>query len=210
MIVGVLDYNAGNLTSVKSALKYLTSEDKNSNFFVSDNPEELLKSDKLIFPGVGQAENAMLNLKQKNLDTMLKDFVKKGKLLLGICLGNQIILETSEENNTECLGLIKGEVKLFPKDLGMKVPQIGWNSVEIVSDNQNAKKLFSGIPKDSSFYFVHSYYTKPKNINDVVATTKYGIDFVSVINRENIFSTQFHPEKSGKSGLKLLDNFLRM
>ncbi len=199
MITGVVDYKAGNLKSIENALKNL-----NANFIISDNPEKLKNCDKLIFPGVGQASSAMKNLAKYGLDQFLKEYAKKGNPLLGICLGTQIILTWSEEGNAECLNIIEGKVKLFDKNMGLKIPQIGWNTVHYIKQHY----IFKNIPDNSSFYFVHSYYPDVKK-EFVIGECEYGITFSCAISKDNICAVQFHPEKSGRHGLKLMDNFLK-
>jgi len=201
-MISVVDYDAGNLKSVETALKYLDAD-----FIITRSAGELLSSDKVIFPGVGEASHAMSVLKKYSLDKALVDFASSGRPLLGICLGCQILLESSEEGNTELLGIIPGTVKRFPSDIcsssGLKIPQIGWNTVE--HDNS---ELFDGIPQESSFYFVHSYYLPVSDYT--VGKSSYGIDFSAAVRKGNVWGTQFHPEKSGEKGLKLLDNFLKL
>lgn len=202
-MITVVDYEAGNLTSVETALKYLETE-----FRVSSDPEVVLRSDKVIFPGVGEARHAMGILKERGLDEALVTFASSGKPLFGICLGCQILQDHSEERDCRLLGLIPGDVKLFPSDRGLKVPQIGWNTV-----SHDGSKLFEGIDQESSFYFVHSYYLSVK-LSDgsdspwIAGRSDYGIPFAAAIHRDNVWATQFHPEKSGPKGLKLLRNFV--
>ena len=198
MKIGIVDYNAGNLTSVVSALNFI-----GANYLVSSTHDELIMCDKLIFPGVGEATWAMEQLAKRDLEKTLHEFKKSGKPILGICLGSQIILDYSEESNTKCLGLVPGEAKLFPEDMGLKIPHIGWNTVE-----HNGMGIFKNIPKDASFYFVHSYYVEPKLKENIIGKTTYGIEFCSSVQHENIIAFQFHPEKSGEYGLQLLRNFV--
>ncbi len=199
MKVGVVDYEAGNLRSVETVLKHLGAD-----YIISNKPEVLFRSDKVIFPGVGEASSAMSVLKRDSLDDFLKSYAQTGKLILGICLGCQIILDQSEEGPVDCLSLIPGKVVSFKKEYGLKIPQIGWNSVESVKDHF----LFKGIPRGSSFYFVHSYYPEASDKYSI-GRTDYGITFSSALSRDNISAVQFHPEKSGRHGIKLIDNFLR-
>ena len=198
MITGVVDYKAGNLKSIENALKNL-----NANFIISDDPEKLKKCDKLIFPGVGEASSAMRNLSKYGLDQLLKEYAKKGNPLLGICLGTQIILSWSEEGNAACLNIIEGKVQLFDKSMGLKIPQIGWNAVNFTKTHY----LFKDIPDNSSFYFVHSYYPNVKK-EFTIGESEYGITFASAISQDNVCALQFHPERSGRHGLKLMNNFL--
>ena len=197
--VGVVDYDAGNLTSVKTALKFLQAE-----YVVSSDPAELDQTDMLIFPGVGEARAAMRNLQSRGLDRFLHDYFCSGRQMLGICLGSQIVLTDSEENRTSCLRLIPGTARRFSRSSGLKVPHMGWNQVRTV----RGSVLFKDIPEGSSFYFVHSYYPDPEDESAVVATSDYGITFTAALQLDNLHAVQFHPEKSGKWGLQLLQNFL--
>ncbi len=203
-MITVVDYEAGNLRSVQTALTHLGAE-----FRISSRPDDVLASDQVIFPGVGEAKHAMGILTRDGLDEALIAFAKSGKPLLGICLGCQILQDHSEERDTDLLGIIPGEVKLFPGDMGVKVPQIGWNTV--IHDHS---RLFEGIPQESSFYFVHSYYlsTQLPGGGDspwVCGRAEYGMEFAAAVHKENVWATQFHPEKSGPKGLRLLENFIR-
>lgn len=203
-MITVVDYEAGNLTSVETALRFLKAD-----FRISSDPETVLSSDKVIFPGVGEARHAMGVLTSRGLDEALKGFAATGKPLFGICLGCQILQDHSEERDVDLLGLIPGDVKHFSVIPGFKVPQIGWNTV--IHDDS---VLFDGIPQDSSFYFVHSYYlsTTLSDGSDspwVCGRSEYGIPFAAAVHRDNVWATQFHPEKSGPKGLKLLSNFVK-
>ncbi len=199
MTIGVVDYRAGNLKSVETALRYL-----DFRFIISQEPEKILKTDRLIFPGVGEAGSAMNVLERTGLGEAIEDFARSGKLILGICLGCQIILDRSEESNTRCLGLIGGIAKMFPLDSGLKIPHMGWNRVF----GRQEHFLFKDIPAGASFYFVHSYYPLPNLKETEIAYTEYGLRFSSALAHENITAVQFHPEKSGQYGLLLLKNFL--
>lgn len=199
----IVDYNAGNLTSVKTALRHIDAV-----FEVSSDPQVIEKADKIIFPGVGEAGQAMGFLRRYGISEALKNYVSRGNPLLGICLGAQILQDYSEESDTELLGIIPGNVCRFPDDKGLKIPLIGWNTV-----SHNRCSLFSGIAEGSSFYFVHSYCIStrlPDNSPSpwVCATSEYGIRFAAALQRENVWGTQFHPEKSGAKGLLLLRNFI--
>lgn len=203
MIV-IIDYKAGNLTSVKRALDSL-----GRNSIITSDFSDVLKAERIIFPGVGAAGKAISDLKKHNLDNALREAYEMGKPILGICLGTQIIMENSQENNTQCLGLIQGEVKRFPKDLldsenkRLKVPHMGWNRLNLLREHA----LFVDVPPESEFYFVHAYYPEPADFNAVLGRTAYGITFASVIASKNLVAMQFHPEKSGRPGLKILANF---
>ena len=197
-MIGIVDYDAGNLTSVETALKEIDAE-----YRIGRYPEDLQGVDKLIFPGVGEASSAMSTLKQRGLDTFIKNFASSGKPLLAICIGYQILLDSSEEGDAECLGIIPGKVKLFPDNEGFKVPHMGWNQIRVTREHP----LFNGIPEGASFYFVHSYYTSPAETENILTYTDYGITFASAASMGNITATQFHPEKSGPYGLRILENF---
>ena len=200
MKIGIVDYDAGNLKSVETALAYL-----NADYFVSSDSSLLMESDKIIFPGVGEAKTAMGILKERGLDQFLKEFFKSGKPILGICLGCQIILDYSHENSTECLGIVPGTTMEFSRTMGLKIPHMGWNQVSF----RDVHYIFEGIPDNRSFYFVHSFYPDLNNEKLVIGTTDYGIDFSSAFSFDNLVALQFHPEKSGPFGLKILDNFIR-
>jgi len=197
-MIAVVDYNAGNLKSVETALAHL-----GARFKVSSDPAFLTRADKVIFPGVGHARSAMDHLNKSGIGQALKEFALSGKPFLGICLGSQIIFDHSEEGDTPCLGLIPGEVRHFPRDIELKIPQIGWNTLEF-----NEDPLLQAIPQNSSFYFVHSYYVDPAEKVDILGQSHYGIPFTAAVGRDNIRATQFHPEKSGRIGLQILKNFM--
>ena len=196
-MIGIIDYGLGNLTSVKNALDKLEIPS-----FISDNPAKLKKSKGLILPGVGAAGAGMKNLKAKDLDQFLIEEIKTGKPFLGTCLGMQLLFEFSEEGDTRCLGVLKGKVKKFQNNL--KIPEMGWNNVEITNPKS---KILNGIENKSYFYFVNSFYCLPDEKDIIAGATDYDITFASVIEKDNIFATQFHSEKSGETGLQLLKNF---
>ena len=200
MLAVIVDYDAGNLRSVQRAC-YEVGLDAE----ITEDPDLVVKADKVIFPGVGSAESAMSTLQFKGLDQALMEFFNSGKPLLGICLGLQIALEFSEEGNKQCLGIIPGACERFSfSNRAVKVPHIGWNELEIVQDHPMLRSIHDG----DEFYFVHSYFAHPESEKHVFGRTTYGdIKFASVIGRENFFSTQFHLEKSGKIGLRLLAAF---
>lgn len=205
-MIAIIDYDAGNLTSVSRALSHI-----DVNNIITNDIKTIQQADRVIFPGVGAAGSAMKSLKRLNLDKAIFDAVKSKKPVLGICLGTQIILTTSRENQTECLGIIDGTVCAFAeifqskKIKGLKIPHMGWNRISLKFDHP----VFAGLKKNDEFYFVHGYYPSPADPDQVVATTDYGFEFPSVIGSENIIATQFHPEKSGKPGLAILKNFSR-
>ena len=205
-MIAIIDYEAGNLTSVQRALNYLGQES-----LVTGDYSAVMEAERIIFPGVGAAGKAMSDLKRSGLDRALLDSYDTGKPILGICIGAQIILEWSEENDTRCLGLIRGEVRRFSEDLvdqegkSLKVPHMGWNGVEI----KGAHPLFEGVDPDGEFYFVHSYYPCPAEPGEVLGETDYGARFASALASKNLLAVQFHAEKSGRPGLKILSNFCK-
>lgn len=201
MIV-VIDYGLGNLASIENALKKIEVP-----VGVSSNPDVIKSAEALILPGVGAAGKGMENLRLRGLDKVIIEEVTQGKPLLGICLGMQLLLSFSEEGRVECLNLVKGKVRKFEGEL--KVPQIGWNEVQVKSQKSKVKSLFSDVPDRSCFYFVNSYYCEPEE-DVIVATTEYGVEFCSVLMRDNIIGVQFHPEKSGEIGMKFLKNWIEL
>ncbi len=195
----LVDYGMGNLRSVSKALEKVGFSVK-----VSSDPEEVKKAEVLVLPGVGAFRDAMENLKKLGLLKEIIRHIEKGKPYMGICLGLQLLFERSYEfGETEGFGVLEGEVVLLPPKV--KVPHIGWNQLW----KQKPSDLLNGIKEGEYFYFVHSYHVVPKRQDIVLTTTDYGIDFVSSIEYENIFAVQFHPEKSQKAGLRLLENFRR-
>lgn len=196
MIV-VIDYDIGNTGSVINALDKLGAESK-----ISSNPKDIQDADALILPGVGAAGQGMENLKKNGLDKLIIEEIKKGKPFLGICLGMQLLFEKSEEGNVRCLGILKGSVKKFKKM--KKIPQIGWNQVKVTKQT----KLLEGINNDY-FYYVNSFYCVPDDKEVITGITTYGEEFAGVVTKDNIFGVQFHPERSGKAGFRLLENFMK-
>jgi len=198
-VLVIVDYKAGNLRSVQRAFSEVGVE-----ALVSGDPEVVRCADKLIFPGVGAAGPAMKSLSEEGIDEAIKEVFLAGNPILGICLGLQVSLDFSEENQTETLSLVPGSVKKFRfnrKEL--KIPHMGWNSVKLIRKHA----VLSQIEPDDEFYFVHGYYALPENDESVYALTKYEHEFASVIAKDNFIATQFHPEKSGRVGLRLLNNF---
>lgn len=204
-MIAVLDYGAGNLASVWRSLKALAAD-----VVITQSPATVAGAAQVIFPGVGAAGQAMANLRQLGLDEALHQAFAAGKPILGICLGAQIIMSHSEENDTPCLGLVPGDVKRLkpppPEILGerLKIPHMGWNEVRLLRPHP----VLHGIPVGAEFYFVHSYYPAPREEAAVLGVTDYGQEFPSVVGWRNLIATQFHPEKSGRFGLRLLANFL--
>ncbi len=195
-MIAVVDYAAGNLRSVTRALDFLKLKNEATN-----DPVKIQKADAIIIPGVGAAGTAMRELQKAGLVKVLREEIQE-KPFLGICLGLQILFEKSAEDATECLGIFEGLVEKFSAD-GIKIPHIGWNPV----DFGKTPKILKGIKTKTPFYFVHSYFAKPKDNSIVKATTTHGQAFPAVVNREQIWGVQFHPEKSGAVGLQVLQNF---
>ena len=218
-MVGIVDYNAGNIKSVERALGFLKAD-----YVLSKNPADLEKCDRLIFPGVGEAKYAMEQLKLTGFDTFLKDWAQAQKPLVGICLGSQIIFEHSEEGDVECLGLLKGTIRHFESvwkdtsaplsdrtpaplsDRALKVPHMGWNNLEYAN---GSTPLFDGVDPKSDFYFVHSYLIQPSDQSIVKAWADYGCKVPACVSQGSITAFQFHPEKSGRAGLKILENYIK-
>jgi glutamine amidotransferase len=200
-MIAVIDYRAGNLTSVRLALESLNAAAR-----VTSDPDEIKSADRVIFPGVGAAGAAMENLCSLGLRDLIPEVLGAGTPFLGICVGTQVLMDSSEEDGgTACLGLISGAVRMFrPPDRTDKVPQMGWNNVSF----RKRHPLFEGIVDNSEFYFVHSFYPDPADKSVVAGVTGYaGVSFASALGQGNLFATQFHPEKSGRTGMKLLENF---
>jgi glutamine amidotransferase len=195
--IAIIDYGVGNLRSVEKAFA-ATGHDA----LVTGDVSILRKAERLVLPGVGAFAACMNELKQRGLNELVSERVKAGTPLLGVCVGMQMLFEESDEfGTTSGLGFLKGKVQRFNDDL--VVPQVGWNRIK----QQNGNRLFSGIPDESFFYFVHSYFCAPENDEIVVGETEYGINYASVVAKENICGVQFHPEKSQTVGLRLLANF---
>ena len=202
----VIDYGMGNLRSVSKAIEHVAGT--GDKVYVTDDPELILSADRVIFPGQGAARDCMAAISNHHLNRAVLD-AAHSKPFFGICMGLQVLMTFSEENGgTGLLGLIAGQVRRFPeardeKGGRLKIPQMGWNRVR-----QREHPLWQGIPDQSRFYFVHSYYVDPEDQGLVAGTTDYAVIFTSVIARDNLFATQFHPEKSADHGLRLLENFL--
>lgn len=201
-MIGIIDYDAGNIRSVEKALSYLGEKT-----VVSRNPETLKNADKVILPGVGSFGQAMENLHRYELVPVIQDMIKEGKPFLGICLGLQLLFESSEESpGAEGLGILKGKILKIPSSPGLKIPHMGWNSLQL----QNNGRLFRNIPQDTYVYFVHSYYLQAQEPEIVKAVTGYGTEIHASVEKDNVFACQFHPEKSGKYGLEILKNFAEL
>lgn len=199
-MVVIIDYRAGNLTSVVRSLKALGVAGE-----VTQDPAVVARAERIVFPGVGAAGTAMAILRELQLDRALKAAFDAGVPILGICLGAQVVLEYSDENdNTRCLGLLPGRTRALSRQPGLKIPHMGWNQVRFLRDHP----IFQGLPESAEYYFVHSYYPAPAQEDMVLGVTEHGATFSSVIGWRNLVATQFHPEKSGRFGLQLLKNFL--
>ena len=201
-MIAIIDYGAGNLQSVKKAFDFIGAES-----VITNDPEVILSADKILLPGVGSFGDAMDSMEKNGLVETVKECALSGKPFLGICLGLQLLFEESEESpGVKGLGIFKGKIKKFSSDMGLKIPHIGWNSLEIKQNDT----LFKDIPENAYVYFVHSYYLHAEDENDIATVTNYGIDVHSAVGKNNIFATQFHPEKSGDVGLQILRNFASM
>ena len=201
-MIAIIDYDAGNIKSVEKALIYLGQEVK-----VTRDKDVILGADKVILPGVGAFGDAMGKLKEYGLDTVLKEVAKRQIPLLGICLGLQLLFDRSDETpGVEGLGILKGEILRIPDAEGLKIPHMGWNSL----DFPNPGRLFRGIPDQSYVYFVHSYYLKAADASIVTASCEYGVNIHASVESGNVFACQFHPEKSSDVGLKILKNFVEI
>ena len=198
-MVVIVDYDAGNLRSVQRACHQVGID-----ALISSDPDQLRRADRVIFPGVGAAGSAMASLAANGLDVALKEVLAAGKPVFGICLGLQISLQRSEENEQTTLGLLDGEVVRFRlRAPELKVPHMGWNEVRV----RRAHHMLHGIEAGDEFYFVHAYYPRPLDEENVYAVTEYEVEFASAVAHDNYFATQFHPEKSGRVGLRMLSQF---
>lgn len=198
-MIAIIDYDAGNLKSVEKAFKYIGEE-----VVISRDRDEILSADKVVLPGVGSFGDAMGKLESYNLKNTIYDVVDKKIPFLGICLGLQLLFETSDESKgVSGLGVLSGDILRIPDKKDLKIPHIGWNSIDL----HNNGRLFKGMDKDTYVYFVHSYYLKAKEEEIVKATTEYSVNIHASVEKDNIFACQFHPEKSGHSGLHILKNF---
>ena len=208
-VIAVVDYGMGNLRSVSKALEHVVAA--NQRVIVSSDANEITNADRVVFPGQGAARDCMKQLKDLQLEEVVLQAAHE-KPFLGICMGMQVLMTRSEENQgVDCMGLYSGEVRAFadallrPQMQSLKIPHMGWNKVS----HKQRHPLWQDIPDNSRFYFVHSYYIDPVDKTLIAGTTDYGIEFVSVIAKENVFAAQFHPEKSAHDGLQLLKNFCR-
>lgn len=200
--VAIIDYDAGNTKNVERAIKHCGGET-----ILTNDRDTIMNADRVILPGVGAFEDCMKKLHEYKVIDIIKDYINTGKPFLGICLGLQLLFEGSDEApGVEGLGILKGYIHRIPNDNGLKVPQIGWNSLEY----PNKGRLFKGIDEGSYVYFVHSYYLKAEDPSIVVATTDYGVNVHASVEKGNLFACQFHPEKSSDVGLKIIKNFLEI
>ena len=199
-MVAIIDYDAGNIKSVEKALLYLGEE-----AVITRDRDAILRADRVILPGVGAFGDAMDKLRTYGLDKVIQEVVGQNTPFLGICLGLQLLFESSEESESvEGLGILKGKVVRLPEESDLKIPHIGWNSLKY----PNSGRLFTGIAEDSYVYFVHSYYLQAKDPSIVTATTEYGTLIHASVEQGNVFACQFHPEKSSEVGMQILKNFL--
>jgi glutamine amidotransferase len=203
-LIAIINYEAGNLTSVWRAFRALGQP-----AVITNDAEEILAAERVVFPGQGHGGAGMASLRKLGLDKVLGTVFARGTPLLGICLGAQIVLEHSQESDTDCLGLLPGQTVRFPENhhdgqgQPLKVPHMGWNSLRLCRSHP----VLEQVPAWAQFYFVHSYYPVPGIESHIVAQTSFGLDFTSVLACKNLLATQFHPEKSGRPGLRLLANF---
>ena len=199
-MIAMIDYDAGNMMSVEKSLRFLGQD-----VLVTGDRDEILKADKVILPGVGAFAHAMDKLRSTGLDKVIKEVAAKGTPFLGICLGQQLLFESSEEGKgVEGLGILKGTVKRIPDKENCKVPHMGWNNLELTNNG----KLFKGFDRPPYVYFVHSFYVEAEDENIVKASAYYNTKIHASVESGNIFACQFHPEKSGLTGLKILQNFI--
>ena len=203
--IAIIDYKAGNLRSVQKAL-----EECGATARITADAEDISAADGVVFPGQGACDASMLSIRERGLFEIIRHSIDSGKPFLGVCLGLQLLLESSEEGEEPCLAILKGRTKRLPPEktdqVGLKIPHMGWNNVSLSIQHP----VFEGIPNDSYFYFVHSYYADPEDKDIVAGVTNYGIDFCSAVAWDNVAAVQFHPEKSGAVGLRLYRNFLTL
>ena len=201
-MIAIIDYDAGNIRSVEKAMAKLGQE-----VWITRDRERIMNADKVILPGVGSFGDAMAHLREYNLVEVIKDVVAEKKPFLGICLGLQLLYESSEETpGVEGLGVLKGKILKIPEQEGLKIPHMGWNSLHL----QNDGRLFRGIEQNPYVYVVHSYYLKAEEEETVKATPEYSVKIHASVEKDNVFACQFHPEKSGDLGLQILKNFAEL
>ena len=201
-MIAIIDYDAGNIKSVEKAMQLLGQE-----VIITRDRETIMNADKVILPGVGAFGDAMSKLRQYGLDEVIRDVTAKGTPFLGICLGLQLLFERSDETpGVEGLGILKGEILRIPDKEGLKIPHMGWNSLEV----KPGAKLFKGLSDNPYVYFVHSYYLKADDEAIVAASTEYSTHIHASVEKDNVFACQFHPEKSSETGLRILKNFAEL
>ena len=203
--IAIIDYNAGNIRSVQKAL-----EECGASARITADPDDIFAADGVVFPGQGACDASMRSIRERGLFGVIRRSIDSGKPFLGVCLGLQLLLESSEEGDEPCLAILKGSTKRLPPEkteqAGLKIPHMGWNSVSLSLRHP----VFEEIPDESYFYFVHSYYADPDDKDKVAGVTNYGIDFCSAVAWDNVAAVQFHPEKSGAVGLRIYRNFLSL
>lgn len=200
-MIAVVDYDAGNVKSVEKAIEKLGAK-----HILTSDPAEIAKADAVILPGVGNFGDCVSKLQERGLDIALKEYAASGKPFLGICVGLQLLFDESEESpGVKGLSILPGKIKKFPASADLKVPQIGWNDIV-----ESKGRLLEGIPAETYFYFVHSFYLECEDPSIVTSRTVYGVTYDSSVEKGNVFATQFHPEKSSDAGLKVLTNFLKI
>lgn len=199
-MIAILDYGAGNIRSVKKALEHIGCDCR-----ITDNREEILSADAAVLPGQGSFGDCMSSMERGGMKDTVIEFISTGKPFLGICVGLQLLFDGSEESEgTDGLGLFRGMIKRIPGGEGLKIPHMGWNSLNVSAGS----RLLSGLGEEPFVYFVHSYYLDAEDKSIVSAQTEYGVTIDAAIERGNVFATQFHPEKSGETGLRILRNFV--
>jgi glutamine amidotransferase len=197
--IAIVDYQAGNLRSVQKAL-----ERSGVQPVITSDPGDIERADGLVFPGQGACDSSMCVLKERRLVEPIREFIASGRPFFGVCLGLQLLLDGSDEGVEPGLGVLAGRARRLPP--GLKIPHMGWNSVEL----RLSHPVLEGVPSGSYFYFVHSYYADLEDQSIVAGTTTYGVEFCSAAARDNVIAVQFHPEKSGEIGLRLYDNFVKL
>ena len=201
-MIAIIDYDAGNIKSVEKAMRYLGQDVE-----ITRDRERILAADKVILPGVGAFGDAMEKIRQYGLEEVIRQVVDRGTPFLGLCLGLQLIFEESEESpGAKGLGILKGKIRRIPGGEGLKIPHMGWNTLELSGDG----RLFRGVPEEPFVYFVHSYYLEAQEEEIVKAVTWYGTKIHASVEKENVFACQFHPEKSSSTGLLMLKNFVEL
>jgi len=199
-VIAIIDYGAGNLRSVSNAITKLGYRSR-----ITGDPQDVLNSSVVIFPGVGAAQDTMNNLKKRGMDEVIRRLISEKRSLFAVCVGMQVLFDKTEEGGrNDCLGIIKGNVKKLPP--GLKVPHMGWNQVKQKAHHP----IFDGIPDEANFYFVHSYHADPDDKTLIAGVSEYGISICSMLIKDNLIATQFHPERSGDYGLRMYDNFLKL